>query len=150
VSDYRELTALRDRLSRAKAQIRTAVMSDMDKAAEQVKEQMRQLVPVDTGTLRDSIAVVKDGSTYHIGPVGVEYAKYVEYGTKPHVIMAKAGGVLAFQVGGSTRYAKSVKHPGTKAQPYIRPAKQWAIENLTDDIAVTGASLLAGKPKLNA
>jgi hypothetical protein len=57
---------------------------------------------------------------------------------------------LAFQVGGSTRYAKSVKHPGTKAQPYIRPAKQWAIENLTDDIAVTGASLLAGKPKLNA
>jgi len=150
VSNFQQLEALRDRLNRAKSGINAAVMTDMDKAAEQVKEQMRQLVPVDTGTLRDSIAVVKDGGSYHIGPVGVEYAKYVEYGTKPHVIMAKPGGVLAFQSGGGTAFAKSVKHPGTKAQPYIQPAKQWAIENLSEEIAVTGASLLAGKPKLNA
>jgi HK97 gp10 family phage protein len=150
VSDFSQLTQLRDRLNNAKTKINQAVMSDMDKAAEQVKHQMREVVPVDTGTLRDSIAVVKDGSRYHIGPVGVEYAAHVEYGTRPHVIMARNGGVLAFQVGGESRYAKSVKHPGTKPHPYIRPAREWAIEHLSKEIAVTGASLLKGKPKLNA
>lgn len=150
MSDYSQLQALRDRLANARTKIGSAVASDMDRAAEQVKEQMRQTVPVDTGTLRDSIAVVKDGGKYHIGPVGVDYAKAVEYGTGPHVIMAHNGGVLAFSMGGSTVFAKSVKHPGTKAQPYIRPAKQWAVEHLSKEVAVTGASLLQGKPKLRA
>ncbi len=150
MSDFRELTALRDRLVNAKAKINQAVMSDMDRASEQVKNTMREAVPVDTGTLRDSIAVVKDGPRYHIGPVGVEYAAHVEYGTRPHVIMARNGGVLAFQVGGNPVFAKSVKHPGTKPHPYVQPAREWAVEHLSKEIAVTGASLLAGKPKLRA
>jgi len=148
VSDFKELTALRDRLVNAKRDIRRAVMSDMDKAADDVKMKMRELAPVDTGHLRDNIAVVKIGDRYTIGPVGVDYAAAQEYGAKPHVIVASPGKVLVFQAGGGTRFAKSVKHPGNKAQPYIRPAGDWAREQLSKQIAVTGASML--KEKRNA
>lgn len=148
MSDYKELTSLRDRLVNARRTIRRAVMSDMDKAAEDVKMKMRELAPVDTGHLRDRIAIVKIGERYTIGPVGVDYAAAQEYGAKPHVIVASPGKVLIFQAGGETRFAKSVKHPGNKAQPYIRPAGDWAREQLSNKIAVTGASLLKEKPNV--
>jgi HK97 gp10 family phage protein len=46
------------------------------------------------------------------------YAKFVEYGTKPHVIKAKDGGALAF--GGGV--VQSVQHPGISPKPFLRPA----------------------------
>lgn len=145
MSDFKELTALRNRLVDAKRNIRRAVMSDMDKAAEDVKMKMRELAPVDTGNLRDSITVVKLGNEYQIGPVNVPYAKAQEYGSRPHVIIARPGKVLVFKMGGKTTYATKVNHPGNKPHPYIRPAGDWAREHLSKQIAVTGASLLKGK-----
>jgi HK97 gp10 family phage protein len=142
VSDYRELTALRDRLHAARRDIKRAVNSDMDNAAEDIKMKMRELAPVDTGYLRDNIAVIKTPQQWTIGPVNVPYARAQEYGSKPHVIIASPGKVLVFQAGGQTRFAKSVKHPGNKPHPYIRPAGDWARENLRKTVAVTGASML--------
>ena len=43
-------------------------------------------------------------------------ARIVEYGSRAHRIEAKPGGVLVFNIGGRTVYAKSVDHPGTKAR----------------------------------
>ncbi|MDZ7742981.1 MAG: hypothetical protein U5Q03_14915 [Bacteroidota bacterium] len=44
----------------------------------------------------------------------VEYAQFVTMGTRPHVIVPrKPGGVLVFQAGGQTVFAKRVNHPGT-------------------------------------
>lgn len=43
------------------------------------------------------------------------YWRFVEFGTKPHVIKAKTGKVLSW--GG--HFAKSVKHPGTKGQRFL-------------------------------
>lgn len=147
MSEFSELTKLRDQLFRARRGIRGAVMSEMDKAAETVKDKMRELAPVDSGNLRDSIAVVKQGGDrWSIGPVNVPYAAAQEYGAKPHIIIASPGKVLAFQVGGSTRFAKSVKHPGNKPQPYIRPAADWAREQLSEQIQVIGNSMLTGAP----
>lgn len=49
----------------------------------------------------------------------VFYAKWVEYGTKPHVIKASDGGALA--IGGG--YYKAVNHPGiVTPYPFMRPA----------------------------
>lgn len=143
MSDFSQLEQLRDRFVRAKQQVRRSVMSEMDKAADDVKMKMRELAPVDTGNLRDSIAVVKMGSNrWQIGPVGVEYAAAQEYGAKPHVIVASPGKVLVFVSGGQTRFATSVKHPGNKAQPYIRPAADWARQNVSKQIQVIGNSML--------
>ena len=44
------------------------------------------------------------------------YAGWVEFGTKPHIIKARRGGRLA--LGGR----KSVRHPGARKKPFMRPA----------------------------
>lgn len=145
MSDYSQLTALRDRLRHASANIMRVARSDMDVAAEQVRDQMRQRAPVDTGNLRDSIAILKIAGRYEIGPVNVPYAAAQEYGAKPHVIIASPGKVLVFTINGEKKFATKVNHPGNKPHPYIRPAGEWAHENLPEMIAVSGARLLKGK-----
>lgn len=145
VSDFKDLISLRDRLMNAKRTIRRAVMSEMDRTADDVKERMRQLAPVDTGNLRDSIAVTKLGDQYRIGPVNVPYAAAQEYGARPHTIKAAPGKFLVFQVGGKTIFAKTVKHPGNKAQPYVRPTRAWAEEVFKDRVRVVGTDLLKSR-----
>lgn len=120
-------------------------MSDMDKIAVQVQTRMRELAPVDTGNLRDSISIVKIGDRVQIGPVGVDYAAAQEYGSKPHVIIARPGKVLVFTMNDKKYFRKSVRHPGNKPHPYIRPAGDWAREQFANQVAVTGASMLKGK-----
>lgn len=49
---------------------------------------------------------------------GVGYAKYVVKGTGPHVIRAVAARSLRFQVPGGVAFARSVRHPGTRANDF--------------------------------
>lgn len=54
----------------------------------------------------------------------MRYARYVQEGTRPHVITAKNARVLASKTGGGkgaqyTFYGKSVMHPGTKPNPFM-------------------------------
>ena len=76
--------------------------------AEFIKDRAQQLVPVDTGRLRDSIRVNELGPrSYSVGPGDeVEYAEYVEFGT--------------------SRMA---------AQPYMRPAAELARQEFPRRVA---------------
>ena len=78
-----------------------------------------------SGWLRSSIEgrVVAAGSDGWVGVVGtgVDYALFVEFGTKPHVIRARNAHVLANTRTGDM-FGPVVHHPGTKAQPFLRPA----------------------------
>lgn len=49
----------------------------------------------------------------------VNYARYVEFDTKPHIIKPKDKKALFWK--GATHPIKAVHHPGTKAQPFLRP-----------------------------
>lgn len=53
-------------------------------SAERVEKTMKRLVPVDTGRLRDSISINEVGKNrFEVGPSDwVEYAAYVEFGTR--------------------------------------------------------------------
>lgn len=94
-------------------------------SANYIKAEMESKAPVDTGRLRQSIVVKVFQDRVEIGP-HTEYAAYVEFGTKPHVIEAKPGKTLVFVMHGQKVFAKKVNHPGTKAQPYVRPAfEEW-------------------------
>lgn len=66
---------------------------------------------------RTVIASVKVGGKRK-GSADVYYARWVEYGTRQHVIKAKPGGKLSF--GGS--FYDFVLHPGAKPSPFLRPA----------------------------
>lgn len=102
---------------------------------------MQQRAPIKTGNLRGSIRVIvtmrgriEVGPDVFIAP----YAWDVEYGTKPHIIEAKPGKVLRFEAGGKVIYTRKVHHPGTKAQPYVRPAARDFMGRLQQDALRVG------------
>lgn len=98
-------------------------------SANYLKAEMEARVPVRTGRLRQSIQVRTSGKNITVGP-DTPYAAFVEFGTKPHVIEAKNKKALAFMVGGRAVVVKKVNHPGTKAQPYVRPAFEAWVDTL--------------------
>lgn len=109
--------------------------------ANSMVQDMQAIVPVDTGNLKSAIKVTKEGEgRYRVGPdlTQAPYAWYVEFGTKPHIIKAKPGKSLKFQKDGKTIYAKQVRHPGTKAQPYVRPVIENWVSRLSDDAVRVG------------
>ncbi|GAS98799.1 Gp22 [Mycolicibacterium canariasense] len=89
--------------------------------------QAKQDVPVKTGNLGRTIG---EGDIRTVGPRTVtgsvhataDYALYVHEGTRPHVIRPRNAAVLRFEVGGRTVFARLVRHPGTKARPFLRNA----------------------------
>jgi len=72
--------------------------------------------PVRTGALRASIKANR------LGPLGwkisspLPYVGPVEFGSPPHIIRPRSGKFLRFQSGSGTVYARSVRHPGTRAR----------------------------------
>lgn len=94
-------------------------------SANYLLSQMEARVPIGkTGRLKASLGIRIEGpNKIVIGPLDNPYAAYVEFGTQPHEIRPKRpDGVLRFQVNGQWVYAKVVHHPGTKPEPFVRPA----------------------------
>lgn len=93
------------------------------------------LVPRKTGNLGRSIHVASTTATTSIVAASAQYAPYVEYGTRPHIITPKAKKALAWasgaaggqfrrlsgaaRVGAPMIFARIVHHPGTRAQPFL-------------------------------
>lgn len=102
----------------------------------------KEMVPRKTGNLGRTIRVgaitESEAQILAGGQFGVGYARHVEFGTRPHVIVPRTRKVLAWggnrRLSGSLRsnsaatiFARRVNHPGTKAKPYLRPAAERAI-----------------------
>lgn len=108
--------------------------------AEVIKKRAADNVRSVSVDIAESIQVEEQGAKNDMAVVGVGplksrwYAQYVERGTKPHVVRAKAGKRLKF-VGedGTFIYPRQVQHPGIKPRPFMKPA---ADEN---DAEVLGA-----------
>lgn len=103
----------------------------------------KRLVPRATGNLGRTIRVgtVTDKSATVVagGTASVGYAMYVEQGTRPHDIVPRKAKVLAWggsrTLGGrlrkgsrATNFARRVRHPGTKARPYLVPGVRAALK----------------------
>ena len=91
---------------------------------------------VQTGHLRRSIAHKLTNTTGIVHTSNVKYAIGVEKGTRAHTIKAKNKKALYWQ--GAKHPVKSVRHPGSKAKPYLIPAfekeKPKFIQNLKEAI----------------
>lgn len=98
----------------------------------------RQNAPSKFGRLRQSVRE-KVGKLMGEISVNVDYAGAVEFGTKPHIIKPKRKKALAFKPGAGFKFwdesgrvvVKSVKHPGTDPQPYLRPALEAEVGHMT-------------------
>lgn len=86
--------------------------------AEDVADDARRFAPVDTGALRVSINA--RGNKVWAGGDIAPYVMHVEFGTKPHVITPRNKKALYWT--GAAHPVKLVRHPGTEAQPFLRPA----------------------------
>ena len=89
-----------------------------------------------TGHLRRGITTDIKGLEATIHTSNIKYAPMVEYGTKAHIIKAKNKKALYWK--GASHPVKSVRHPGSKAKPYLMPAfekeKDTFVKNLKEVI----------------
>ncbi|MCF7861203.1 hypothetical protein K9M79_03070 [Candidatus Woesearchaeota archaeon] len=74
--------------------------------------------PVDNGFLKNSIKIRVEKNKLVISML--PYGEHVEYGTNPHTIRPKDKKALAFSVDGKKIIRKSVQHPGTRPNPFVR------------------------------
>lgn len=119
--------------SEMRAVVNNFAARNTEQVADQVVSRAKVLAPVDTGRLRGSIKKRRKFTVR--GPgwevfTNVEYAPYVENGTRPHIIRPRTKKALRFRVGGQTVFATIVHHPGTKAQPFLsRAVREVGIRN---------------------
>lgn len=69
---------------------------------------------------RDAVGLHVDIGTDATTPDGHPYPLDVEFPTRPHTITSKGDYPLRDKHGNV--FGKSVEHPGTKAQPFLRPS----------------------------
>lgn len=139
-----DINALANALRDSAGQADVTTQNVLVNSANYLKGEMEARVPVRTGRLRQSIQVRVHGEKVIIGP-DTEYAAFVEFGTKPHVIRAKNAKALAFKMGGQTVIVRKVNHPGTKAKPYVRPAFEAWVDTLGGLVAEAHVKRLSDK-----
>lgn len=105
-------------------------------------EEQKRLVPRRTGNLGRSIRIGAVSASYAETVATANYSAYVEFGTRAHDIVpvrakalrwpAKGSSTLSGRVrkGGTAIFAKRVKHPGTRAQPFMLPGAEKGIEKI--------------------
>jgi len=113
-------------LREAGERIQALVPQAMRRAAGIVEREAKRLSPMDTGRLMSSITSETRGIGMEVvGIVGsnVEYAPYVELGTKPHFppvsaleVWARRHGTTAFVV------ARAIARRGTRARRFLQGA----------------------------
>ena len=121
------------------------VVSRAKQKVPQATRNLHRTIRVDEVNEREQVVRVVAGSTN--GKVG--YAQFVEFGTKPHVIVPKAGRKgrngrpAALAWGGArrlsgnlrsgsrpTNFAYRVNHPGTRPRPYLVPAAEETLRTI--------------------
>lgn len=75
-----------------------------------------------TGRLRGKIDIVDVGAFEKRVIARMPYSRFIEDGTKAHVIRPKRARFLRFYVAGETVFARRVNHPGTAKRPFMENA----------------------------
>jgi hypothetical protein len=113
------------RLTRAQimAGVRPPAVREVTDVCRRIHNRASVLCPVDTGNLRAHHGMRVNAGTVR-GEVynDADYAVMVHDGTRAHAIVARRGRVLRFVAGGRVVYARRVRHPGSRPQPWMTTA----------------------------
>jgi hypothetical protein len=104
----------------------------------------QQDAPVRSGHLRRTLThrVEANASRGVIG-TNARYARTVHEGSKPRVILPKSPtGVLVFTIGGKKIFARHVRHPGTKANPFMTRGLEKSRDRIQLELAGAGQAYL--------
>jgi Bacteriophage HK97-gp10, putative tail-component len=97
-----------------------------------------------TGKLRTKIAAFYTAGQFRATVrASTPYARFVESGTKPHVIEARRKKFLSFVVNGVRVFRKRVNHPGTAPRPFMALAAASSRERAR--VALDGAMSSAAR-----
>lgn len=134
IDGVKELRRRLDAVSSNKGALRIVATQGVAEAKRLVPRRTGNLGrTIRVGTVTDTSATVVAGGTANVG-----YALYVEQGTQPHEIVPRNAKVLAWggartlagrsrRGSGPTRFARRVRHPGTKPHPYLVPGVRLAL-----------------------
>ncbi|MDE2426910.1 MAG: hypothetical protein KGO96_13500 [Elusimicrobia bacterium] len=118
----RMLAAIREGARPKMLETMRKVAIDMQRYV-QVEKLSGQVLNRRTGTLRNSIFErVTEGadSVSAVTGTGLSYAKPLEDGAAPHVILPVRAKMLSFVVGGRRVFARQVNHPGNRAYRFLK------------------------------
>lgn len=107
----------------------------------------KQLVRRKTGTLGRSIHPGELSARRATVVVSAHYARYIEEGTRPHLIRPVRARVLAWggerRLSGNLRtgarptsFARWVQHPGSRPYPFLLPGARRALDELDTSVFV--------------
>ncbi len=90
-----------------------------------------------TGELTNSIMADDIQGSFASGmsitvSAGAKHGAFVEFGTKAHTIRPNVKKALRWPVSGGFAFAKEVKHPGTKAIPFLADAMEAKLDIIED------------------
>jgi HK97 gp10 family phage protein len=128
--------------------VRGPLRNFLAKAGAVTELAMKEQAPVDTGRLRASIVPVLFATRVTIGPT-VNYAPFVEFGTRPHWPPQGALQPWArrhgFPVGplGDFLVRRAIALRGTKAQPFVGPGIRKALPQIRSLVADLGREIAA-------
>jgi len=121
------------------SEIKERLEAALPNIARRLQNELVLACPVDTGRLRNSIKVKENERGLLIWMV--DYGQFVEFGSPPHIIKPKDKKYLKFEIGKLERlkgkktgknivFAKEVKHPGSRPNPFIRNTLQTKLQNI--------------------
>jgi HK97 gp10 family phage protein len=121
---------------------RNIMRSALGAGARVIVNEAKNNVPVDAGDLKASGKVVTNSKRGYVeanarfGSKKAWYGRFVEFGTAPHLIKGKNGGMLKFTArDGKSVETPQVSHTGAKAKPYLRPALDSKAEEASRAVA---------------
>ena len=123
-------------LKGASEDIRSGVQKVLKKSGFNIEARAKRNITnngsVKTGHLRRGITTNIGNMEVTVHTSNIKYARGVEEGTRPHTIRAKNKKALYWK--GAKHPVKSVRHPGSKAKPYLIPAFEKEKEVLIKDL----------------
>lgn len=111
----------------------------LQNSATLIQRNIRDRAPHKSGDLQRSVLTSIDYPTATVEAQS-KYAKFVENGTRPHVIQASKKKALAWK-GGLHPY-KLVHHPGTKANPFFETGVEASADGVEQQFAKVAEKLI--------